>query len=374
MKNKKSLCFISTVEFTVNAFLVSHLKNLSKNYNITVVTKLQNKNFFDDKKLNISTKNINFSRKINLCNDLICLVRMIYFFRKEKFDAVCSITPKAGLLGMLASYFCFVPMRVHCFTGQIWITKVGIKRYFFKFIDQLINILSTHNIVDSKSQFDFLLIESVINKKSFVFGSGSINGVDLDKFKPNLRERYNLRKKLNISKSTFVILFLGRLNKDKGVYDLIKAFNRVNIDSACLLFVGPDEEKVNENFKNMKNILFYGPTSFPQKFLMSSDVLCLPSYREGFGNVIIEAAATGIPSIASNIYGLTDAIVPNETGLLHKVGDIDGIAGLIKLIFTNKKLSKELGKKAKKRAEIEFDTKILVRHWEAFFKKELSRL
>lgn len=374
MKNKKSLCFISTVEFSVNAFLISHLKKLSKNYNITVITRFQNKNFLDDKELNISIKNINFSRKINLSNDFICLARLFYFFRKEKFDAVCSITPKAGLLGMLSSYICFVPIRVHCFTGQIWATKVGIKRFFFKFIDQLINILSTRNIVDSKSQYDFLLNESVIKKKSLVFGSGSINGVDLDKFKPNLRERFNFRKKLNISKSTFVILFLGRLNKEKGVYDLIKAFNLVNIDSACLLFVGPDEEKVSENFKNTKNIYFHGPTSIPQKFLMSSDVLCLPSYREGFGNVIIEAAATGIPSIASNIYGLTDAIVPNETGLLHKVGDIDGIAELIKLIFNNKKLSKKLAKKAKKRAEIEFDSKILVNHWEAFFKKELSRL
>ena len=373
MANRKSICFVATVEFAVSAFLLSHLKELSKYYDLTVIVNLKNPNFLIDKKLDIKLVNINFSREINIISDLLSLVQLAYLFLIKKYDAVHSITPKAGLLAMIASFLTFTPVRVHCFTGQVWSTKSGLSRLFLKLIDKIIGNLSTQNIVDSKSQYDFLVKENVLNKdKALVFGSGSVSGVDLLKFKPNTKVKSSLRKKLKISPSSFVFVFLGRLNSDKGIHDLINAFISTDLKSAYLLLVGPDEENISSKFKgNQSNIIFPGLISSPQDFLAVSDVLCLPSYREGFGNVVIEAAATGVPSIVSNIYGLSDAIVLNKTGLAHEPHDVQEITKLMKSLFNNRKLVMDLGKAAKKRAISEFDSKILVKHWKIFYNHNL---
>jgi len=373
MANRKSICFVATVEFAVSAFLLSHLKELSKYYDLTVIVNLKNPNFLIDKKLDIKLVNINFSREINIISDLLSLVQLAYLFLIKKYDAVHSITPKAGLLAMIASFLTFTPVRVHCFTGQVWSTKSGLSRLFLKLIDKIIGNLSTQNIVDSKSQYDFLVKENVLNKdKALVFGSGSVSGVDLLKFKPNTKVKVTLRKKLKISPASFIFVFLGRLNSDKGIHDLINAFILTDLKSAYLLLVGPDEENISSKFKgNQSNIIFPDLISSPQDFLAVSDVLCLPSYREGFGNVVIEAAATGVPSIVSNIYGLSDAIVLNKTGLAHEPHDVQEITKLMKSLFNNRKLVMDLGKAAKKRAISEFDSKILVKHWKIFYNHNL---
>ena len=185
MENKKSICFVATVEFAVNSFLLNHLIELSKFYNITVITSLKNKNFLSSYKKNIKVINVNFVRRINIFYDPICFLQLVMIFWKNRFDAVSTITPKAGMLGMLASYITFIPMRVHCYTGQIWITELGIRRILFRSVDKFINILSTHNIVDSKSQYNFLVDEFIIREdKSFVFGPGSICGVNVALFFP----------------------------------------------------------------------------------------------------------------------------------------------------------------------------------------------
>ena len=374
MINRKSICFVATVEFAVSAFLLSHLKELSKHYDLTVIVNLKNPNFLIDKKLDIKLVNINFSREINIISDLLSLVQLAYLFLIKKYDAVHSITPKAGLLAMIASFLTFTSVRVHCFTGQVWSTKSGLSRLFLKLIDKIIGNLSTQNIVDSKSQYDFLVKENVLNKdKALVLGSGSVSGVDLLKFKPNTKVKSSLRKKLKISPSSFVFVFLGRLNSDKGIHDLINAFILTDLKSAYLLLVGPDEENISSKFKgNQSNIIFPGLISSPQDFLAVSDVLCLPSYREGFGNVVIEAAATGVPSIVSNIYGLSDAIVLNKTGLAHEPHDVQEITKLMKSLFNNRKLVMDLGEAAKKRAISEFDSKILVKHWKIFYNHNLT--
>jgi len=374
MINRKSICFVATVEFAVSAFLLSHLKELSKHYDLTVIVNLKNPNFLIDKKLDIKLVNINFSREINIISDLLSLVQLAYLFLIKKYDAVHSITPKAGLLAMIASFLTFTPVRVHCFTGQVWSTKSGLSRLFLKLIDKIIGNLSTQNIVDSKSQYDFLVKENVLNKdKALVLGSGSVSGVDLLKFKPNTKVKVTLRKKLKISPASFIFVFLGRLNSDKGIHDLINAFILTDLKSAYLLLVGPDEENISSKFKgNQSNIIFSGLISSPQDFLAVSDVLCLPSYREGFGNVVIEAAATGVPSIVSNIYGLSDAIVLNKTGLAHEPHDVQEITKLMKSLFNNRKLVMDLGKAAKKRAISEFDSKILVKHWKIFYNHNLT--
>jgi len=374
MVNRKSICFVATVEFAVSAFLLNHLKELSKYYDLTVVVNLKNPNFLIDTKLDINFVNINFSREINIISDLLSLAQLVYLFLIKRYDAVHSITPKAGLLAMIASFLTFIPVRIHCFTGQVWATKSGSSRLFLKLIDKVIGILSTQNIIDSKSQYNFLVKNNVLNEdKSLVFGSGSVSGVDLLKFKPNIKVKLSLRKKLNISTSSFVFVFIGRINFDKGIYDLIDSFILADLKSAYLLIIGPDEESILSKFKDKQsNIIFSDITSSPQDFLAVSDVLCLPSHREGFGNIVIEAAATGLPSIVSNIYGLSDAIVQNKTGLTHEPKNVEEITRLMIALFNDRKLVARLGKAAKKRAISEFDSKILVKHWKDFYNQKLT--
>jgi len=374
MANKRSICFVATVEFAVNAFLLNHLKELSKYYDVTVIVNLKNPNFLIDKKLDIKLININFSRNINIISDLFSLFQLIFIFLTKKYDAVHTITPKAGLLGMIASFLTFVPLRVHCFTGQVWVTRKGVSRIILKLIDKLIGILTSKNIVDSKSQYNFLLKEKILKKnKTIVFGNGSIAGVDLSKFKPNKKIKGILRTKLKIPTSAFVFIFLGRLNSEKGVNDLIDAFILANLKFAYLVLAGPDEEKISFKSKNYQsNIIFTGLTSRPQDFLAMSNILCLPSYREGFGSVVIEAAATGIPSIVSNIYGLSDAIVLNKTGFSHKIGDIKELSRLMSYAFRNKKLINSFGIAAERRVIDNFDSKLLVNYWKNFYRYNLS--
>ena len=374
MTNKRSICFVATVEFAVNAFLLNHLKELSKYYDLTVIVNLKNPKFLIDKKLDIKLININFSRNINIISDLFSLFQLIFIFLTKKYDAVHTITPKAGLLGMIASFLTFVPLRVHCFTGQVWVTRKGVSRIILKLIDKLIGILTSKNIVDSKSQYNFLLKEKILKKnKTIVFGNGSIAGVDLSKFKPNKKIKGILRTKLKIPTSAFVFIFLGRLNSEKGVNNLIDAFILANLKSAYLVLAGPDEEKISFKSKNYQsNIIFTGLTSRPQDFLAMSNMLCLPSYREGFGSVVIEAAATGIPSIVSNIYGLSDAIVLNKTGFSHKIGDIKELSKLMLYAFRNKKLINSFGIAAQRRVIDNFDSKLLVNYWKNFYRYNLS--
>ena len=374
MENKKSICFVATVEFAVDAFLLSHLKELSKFYDLTVIVNLKNSKFLIDQKIDVKLVNINFSREINIISDLFSLAKLMYLFLIKRYDAVHSITPKAGLLAMTASFLTFIPIRVHCFTGQVWVTKSGLSRLLLKLIDKVVGILSTQNIVDSRSQYKFLVKENVLKKdKSLVFGSGSVSGIDLLKFKPNKKVKVKLRNKLKIPSASFVFIFLGRLNSDKGIYDLIHSFKSADLKSAYLLLIGPDEENIATKFKsNHSNIIFSGATSSPQDYLAASDILCLPSYREGFGNVVIEAAASGLPSIVSNIYGLSDAIIQNNTGLAHEPKDLKEITRLMIAVFNDRKLVANLGKAAKKRAISEFDSKILVKHWKDFYQHNLT--
>tara|TARA_B100001769_G_scaffold12830_1_gene8789 strand:- start:268 stop:1392 length:1125 start_codon:yes stop_codon:yes gene_type:complete len=374
MENKQSICFVATVDFAVNAFLLNHLRELSNHYNLTLVTNLQNPNFLNKNNLNIKLININFSRNINIFSDFYSLTRLIFLFCTNKFDAVHSITPKAGLLAMLAAFIAFIPLRIHCFTGQVWVTRKGLIRKILRLIDKLIGNLTTKNIVDSKSQYNFLLNQKILKKnKTLVFGSGSICGVDLLKFKSNKKIRDSLRRDFKIPSSAFIYIYLGRLNKEKGVNDLIDAFILANLKSAYLILAGPDEEEIVFNTKNhSSNIIFTGYTKIPQDLLAMSDIICLPSYREGFGTVVIEAAAVGIPAIVSNIYGLSDTIVKNQTGLTHKPRDIKGIVHQMVYAYSNQKLMTTFGKAAQKRARIEFDSKILVNHWKDFYIQNLT--
>ena len=378
-EERRKILFVTSTAITINAFLQEPIRMLEKSNEVYVATNLSVRDSIpvikDPKKI-IS---IPLKRKISLVADVVALFSLFLLLRRHQFDIVHSMTPKAGFLVMVASFFARVPVRVHTFTGQVWSTKKGVARFFLKQLDKVTALFATHILVDSPTQHDFLLAEGVINnKKASVLGIGSVSGVDLNKFKPNLAVRNKLRSELNFSEDDVVILFLGRLAADKGMLDLVLAFAKTHANRPFvrLLIVGPDEENLLADLQRVAtncidSIHHVGFTDTPQHYMAASDLLCLPSYREGFGGVVIEAAAVGIPAVGSRIYGLMDAIAENKSGLLFEAKDVSALSDCLMQLVDNKQLRLRLGQNAKQRAESYFSSKMLVKAWLDYYTMKL---
>lgn len=304
-------------------------------------------------------------RKIHLWNDLCALFCLIRIFRQRRFDITHSIMPKAGLLSALAGLVTSTPVRIHTFTGQIWKNDKGFKKFFFKLMDQIIVALSTKCFTDSPSQSEFLCSEGISNKGQPLdfLGRGSLSGVNTERF--NLKrlqsERDRIRAEIGAKENSIVFIFLGRKCQDKGTLDLLKAFRKAfaTPTEAMLILVGPEDDQSFQDlfyseFKSQPHIFNFQSTRCPESFLAAGDIFCLPSYREGFGSVVIEAAALGRPTIGSNITGLKDAILDQETGLLISVGDIDELSQKLRLAFDQPEVFKKMGEQAKNRALEQF--------------------
>jgi glycosyltransferase involved in cell wall biosynthesis len=293
---------------------------------------------------------IPIERRISPLSDLLALARLVSLFREQRFDLVHSITPKAGLLAMTAAWLARVPARLHTFTGQVWVTRTGPARALLRFMDSLIARYATHVLVDSRSQRDFLIAQRIVSAaKSDVLANGSICGVDGRRFRPDGEARARVRTELGAAGGDVVFLFVGRLAKDKGVPDLVAAFARVaeRHPATRLVLVGPDEERLG---RAAERVHWVGGTDRVEDYMAAADVFCLPSHREGFGQVALEAAASGLPVIASRIYGLTDAVADGETGLLHPPGDIETLVQLMEKLLRQPDLRQRLGNVGRSRA------------------------
>ncbi|MCY1409772.1 D-inositol 3-phosphate glycosyltransferase [compost metagenome] len=325
---------------------------------------------------------VNIARDINLLQDLSSLVQLIRLFRKERFDVVHSTTPKAGLLCALAGWIARIDVRLHTFTGQPWVTMTGHKKKILQFCDRIIGWLNTHNYTDSLSQREFLIASGIVSsKKLSVIGSGSLAGVDTQRFNSDrycAQSREALRRSLDIPLDAKVLLFVGRITPDKGISELVKAFERVagEMEDVYLVVVGPFEANGKAVFDAVSDdritsrFRFVGFTGEPEQYMSISDILCLPSYREGFGTVVIEAAAMGLPTVGTSIYGLTDAIVDGETGVLVPVRDAEKLADALCKLLADPELRQRMSVRGKARAISEFDSKhcsaLLVKEYEAF--------
>lgn len=358
----KKICFVVSDPMTASSFLRLHFLYLSKKHDVTLIANFSLRSY--DKPDFLKVINVPISRKVRVLNDIFCLFQLIFVFRRGGFDVVHSVTPKAGLLSMIAAFIVNIPFRFHTYTGQVWANKTGFARFLYKLCDGIIFRLSTFVLVDSSSQRTFLSESGVISRrKSAVLASGSISGVDLKRFAKDGTVRRKVRHEIGISESSVMFLYIGRINKDKGIQDLVHAFSSLQLldKDACLVIVGPDEGGVlNTIEKKVRscggNIYIKGYTDSPESYMAASDVFCLPSYREGFGSVIIEAAACGVPALASRIYGITDAVVEGETGLLHEAGNSSDIrAGMLKFI-NDVDLTLRMGDLAYKRAHLFFDS------------------
>lgn len=377
---RKKICFVVAVPGTARSFLKDHIAALAHDYDVYLACNLKNKADIEG----LAVKECHcfpIERKISLRNDIRALQDLTSYFRKMRFDAVHSVTPKAGLITCIAARLAGIKHRIHIFTGQVWATRKGMSRRMLKSMDRLIALLNTDILVDGKSQQEFLIKEGVVSaSKSNVLGDGSICGVNTDRFSPSPSIRERCRVELVIPADKTVFVFMGRLNHDKGLYELLPAFDRIASarDDTFLLLFGHDEEDIESHFKDYKNLnssnfLYYGATKEPQNMLQAGDIFVLPTYREGFGSSVIEAACLGLPTITSDAYGVLDASVVGETGLQCKVGDEESLHDAMLCMLEDKPMRLSMGEKGRKRVLEKFSGSVVVRHWIDFYKEMLTQ-
>lgn len=376
---RKKICFVVAQPDTAESFLRDHIAALSKDYDIYLVGDIKSA---DDVNMMTLTgwHRIHIERGISIIQDIKAVWNTYWYFRKMKFDAVHSVTPKAGLVSALAAYLAGVKHRTHIFTGQVWATRKGIMRWILKSMDKVIASFNNHMLVDGSSQRNFLVKEHVLREgQAEVFHKGSISGVNSERFIPNIETRNQIRKEIGIGNDRLTYIFLGRLNHDKGIGELYEAFNKLAGEekNVFLLLVGDDEENyisklpLYHNIKDGINFCFYGSTHEPEKVLNAGDVFVLPTYREGFGTSVLEAACIGLPCICSDAYGVQDAFIENETGLKCRVGDSDSLYQCMRTMYDNPSLVKEMGIKSRQRALKDFNGAVLTECWVNFYKQIL---
>ena len=371
------ICIVVATLFTAKAFLLDQIAQLTRRYDVTVAANDVDPTLFSG--LPVHLVQIPIERRISPLCDARALLGLYRLFRRERFEAVQSFTPKAGFLAMLASFAARIPVRIHTFTGQVWASRTGVARLLLRAIDRVMAAAATHVLVDSPSQCAFLRREGVLSKdRGEVLAQGSVSGVDTRRFTADAGTRAAARRELDIPADATVFLFLGRLSRDKGVLDLARAFAAVARAerNVWLLLIGPDEDGLTPAIRATAGeaaacLRLLGMTDVPERYLPAGDVFVLPSYREGFGSVIIEAAAAGLPAIGTRIYGVVDAIEEGATGLLVPPGDADALADAMRYLATDEKARRSLGAAARDRAQRDFSQERLTSALLAFYERVL---
>jgi glycosyltransferase involved in cell wall biosynthesis len=378
---KKKICMLAATPLTIHFFLKPHLIALAKEHDVTLLINLANDNYLPPLDLPIRIISIPIMRKMSPFADFRTLAVLMGFFRKSNYDLLITVVSKAGLLGMMAGFLTGIPKRLHIFQGEVWANRSGFSRLLLKSCDWITAHLATHILAVSASERAFLEEQKVAEfGRIQVLGKGSIGGVNVDRFKPNPVLREYMRHELQIPLNATVLIFMGRLVADKGIRELVKVYQEVHKSDhrLWLLLVGPDEEGEMRNFLNplgdaSNQVRQIDYTNKPEEYLAAADFLCLPSHREGFGVVIIEAAAMGIPAIGSKIYGISDAIISDQTGLLFEVKNSSQLKNCIQKLAKDVDLRSVLGSNARKNVEDHFESGRVIAGYIDYINRLLSR-
>jgi glycosyltransferase involved in cell wall biosynthesis len=370
---KPTICRVVTVPVTFSTLLLSQVASLHESgFAVTLVSSAGADLEDVARRYGMSYHGIEIALRISPLHDLVAFAKLWMFFRRNRFDIVHSITPKAGLLTALAGRMVGHQLIIHTFTGQAWVEMHGLRRHILKWSDKLVGFLTHQCYADSASQRDFLVAQRIVPPlKISIIGSGSISGVDLARFDSKKWSRVRAaktKKDLDIPPNSLVVLFMGRFTQDKGVIELISAFNTIELPRkrVDLVLLGPLESdgdplpaSLLDQVRSNKRIHAVGFSARPEEYIGIADVFCLPSYREGFGSCVIEAAAMGVPAVVTDIVGLVDAVKAGETGILVPVKDATALRNALHNILADDSLRAGLGKAARERAIRLFDSKII---------------
>lgn len=373
---KPKICFVTSLPSSAKSFLKEPIKKLKNDFEVHYVGNYNDIAEVVDLGVDYSVS-IPIERRPSLKKDIDALWKLYRHFRKEKYFAVHAITRKATLLTEIAAFAARVPHRIKTFTGQVWATMTGKRRKFYMLLDRIDVKLNTELLVDGESQRKFLIANGIMkDSDARVLAYGSICGVDTDRFKRSEVKRNEIRSKLSYLRDDIVFIFLGRLKKEKGIYELFEAFNQIvkTCPNARLLLVGNDEENCEDhiykydNLRKNDNVKFFGKTPVPEVLLQAGDIFVLPTYREGFGLAALEASSVGLPLICSDAYGVMDAMVDDVTGLRCKVKDVDSLRNSMINLYHNKNLREYLGRNGIERVHTKFNREIVTDAWLDFYK------
>jgi len=376
------MCMLAATPLTIHFFLKPHLRELTRYFAVTLAFNPRSDAYLPPLELPVCEQAVPIERKIAPGRDLLALFALCRLFARERYDIAVSVAPKAGLLGMLAAWLMLVPRRVHIFQGEVWASRRGPTGWLLKSMDGLTARLATHVLAVSASERDFLEQEGVVRPgRVQVLGEGSISGVDTGRFRPDLAARAQVRATLGVPEQAVLCVFLGRLTSDKGVLELAQAFaqSAAQQPDLWLLLVGPDEEGMEARLRALvppalaARMVIRPFASEPQQMLAAADFLCLPSYREGFSTVILEAAAVGIPAIGSRIYGITAAIEEGRTGLLVPARDTLALAAAISRWCELPQERQKYALAAKDRVRSRFEQKNVVEGYVEYFRNLFRR-
>ena len=352
---------------TLYGFCKGILKELSSKYEVVGLSSPGEELQIIEKEEGVRTIAVPIERHISLIKDLISLIRLMKVFRKEKPVMVHSMTPKAGMLCMLAAKMTNIPVRVHTFTGLIFPTTEGMKRRLLMATDWITCKCATHIIPEGEGVKRDLLENGITKKPIKVLGYGNIKGVDMYRFSRR-KEILKLAEKIRVN-DKFTFLFVGRIVGDKGILELVKAFDRLSgfCKSRLILVGGYDIDPVPENAKQIinanSNIISVGRKTGDDllAYYAASDCYISASYREGFPNTVLEAGAMGLPSIVTNINGSNEIIRDGENGIIVPSHDSNALYEAMLRIVKDKSLREDMAAKARPLIESRYEQSF-VRH------------
>lgn len=325
----RKICFVVTNAFQFNVLCRGQLEYFANQKDLEV-TLVCGGNQFDIEKLKArnvgKVKFVNLIRQPSILVDFLTLIQLFWFFLFNRFDVVIYSTPKALLLGSLASFSTFQNKRIALVRGRAYENFEGYKRKIFELLDKICLFVSHQAIFISNELKQMYLSEKLTHEnKSYVIGAGSSNGVDTVKFSP-----LNAKKNSNI----FSIIMIGRICFDKGIQDLSKILKNLDSENLQIKIVGRVEDNQSQVvldtlLTEYTYIEYYGHIDDPAAFFAQADLHLFLSHREGFGNVAIEAASCNVPTFCYDISGLKDSVINNVSGKRFDFQDYISIAKAI---------------------------------------------
>jgi glycosyltransferase involved in cell wall biosynthesis len=340
---KIKLIRLTTIPLTLKLLLKNQLRYLSNHFEVIAVSSPGADLNIVKEREGVKIEPIEINREISLFKDFKSLLQLILFFKKEKPEIVHSNTPKASLLSMFAGWITGVNIRIYTIGGLRFEGSQGIKRAILILMEHVSCFFATHVLCESLGVKEKILAAGVNEDKLIILKPSNLNGVDTSYFDPNNYVAADIRKEFGIYNDDFVFLFVGRIVKDKGVKELLDAFELLikNFKSIKLFIVGPNDgdsefyDIKKSRIERINGIEYLDQLDDVRKILVASNCLVLPSYREGFPNVVLEAGSMGKPVIMTNVNGHLEYL-NKSNGLLVEIGNVKELYLAMQNIFLNR--------------------------------------